>query len=256
MGPWGLLAQGIANTISAGVVYAAGSKLQQAQEKYANTMKSLAKEYSGTNANNQLTSAGQQQANISANREMEAAKQQAPSMGSTAMAQSNANADNITKAGSEGYTEGYTEGAKNKNTLMQGEYANKAAKAEANLEQANTNYQAAMNGASSLQNMGKSLNTISDERVKEYNNHSDLPKADSDDALRQIESISYQYKPETGLDQDEHVGVTAQSVEGTAFDDMVNELPNGMKALDKQKMLEAVMAGIASLRKELDELEK
>lgn len=95
----------------------------------------------------------------------------------------------------------------------------------------------------------------SDERIKEYDNHSDLPKADVDDALRRIESIEYKYKDDTGLDKEDHVGVTAQSVEHTAFDDMVSEGPEGYKQLDKQMMLEAVLAGIASLRKELDVLE-
>lgn len=99
-----------------------------------------------------------------------------------------------------------------------------------------------------------SIHTWSDENVKEYDNHNGLPKADAEDALRQIESISYKYKDGLGQDQDHHVGVTAQSLEGTAFDDVVSENENGIKQLDKQKLQESVMAGIAALQKEIDEL--
>ena len=93
----------------------------------------------------------------------------------------------------------------------------------------------------------------SDENAKEYNNHSGLPKADAEDALRQIESIEYKYKPETGLDQDKHVGVTAQSLQGTAFNDDVKK-DGKYLALDKQKLLESTLAGIAALQKEIDSL--
>ena len=107
-----------------------------------------------------------------------------------------------------------------------------------------------MQGAETLAN---THNTIkSDENVKEYNNHNNLPKADAEDALRQIESIEYQYKDGLGPQDGKHVGITAQSAEGTAFDDMVQE-NNGIKELDRNKLLESVMAGIAALQKELDE---
>lgn len=88
----------------------------------------------------------------------------------------------------------------------------------------------------------------SDERCKDA-----LPEADVEDALRKVDSIEYKYK-EPLDDGEEHVGVTAQSLEDGAFDDVVSEDENGIKQLDKQMLLEAVMAGIASLQKEIDEL--
>lgn len=98
----------------------------------------------------------------------------------------------------------------------------------------------------------------SDENCKESitNSHGDkIPTADVEDALRQIQSIEYKYKPETGLDQDKHVGISAQSIEGTALDNgMVNSEPGKFKTLDKQMLLESVMAGIAAMQKEIDDL--
>lgn len=110
-----------------------------------------------------------------------------------------------------------------------------------------------------MNNMANSASSMfSDENCKESitNESGDkIPKADVEDALRQIQSIEYQYKPETGLDQDKHVGISAQSVEGTALDNgMVNSEPGKFKTLDKQKLLESVMAGIAAMQKEIDEL--
>lgn len=96
---------------------------------------------------------------------------------------------------------------------------------------------------------------ISDKRAKEpYHNDKGLPEADADDALRQIESIEYKYKEDTGLDQDKHVGITAQSLIGTPWEGILDHKGEYL-ALDKQKLLEAVMAGIASLQKQLDERE-
>lgn len=111
-------------------------------------------------------------------------------------------------------------------------------------------------GMSNMANIASSM--LSDENCKESitNESGDkIPKADVEDALRQIESIEYQYKPETGLDQDKHVGISAQSIEGTALDNgMVNSEPGKFKTLDKQKLLESVMAGIAAMQKEIDDL--
>lgn len=111
-------------------------------------------------------------------------------------------------------------------------------------------------GMSNMANIASSM--FSDENCKESitNESGDkIPKADVEDALRQIESIEYQYKPETGLDQDKHVGISAQSIEGTALDNgMVNSEPGKFKTLDKQKLLESVMAGIAAMQKEIDDL--
>ena len=99
---------------------------------------------------------------------------------------------------------------------------------------------------------------LSDENCKESITNSSgdkIPTADVEDALRQIESIEYQYKPETGLDQDKHVGISAQSIEGTALDNGTVHNDGPYKTLDKQKLLESVMAGIAAMQKEIDSLE-
>lgn len=100
----------------------------------------------------------------------------------------------------------------------------------------------------------------SDERVKESittESGDKLPIASVEDALRQIASIVYKYKPETGLDDDKHVGISAQSIENTALDNgTVKTTDDGIKMLDKQKLQESIMAGIAALQKEIDGLKK
>ena len=98
---------------------------------------------------------------------------------------------------------------------------------------------------------------LSDENCKESITNSSgdkIPTADVEDALRQIESIEYQYKPETGLDQDKHVGISAQSIEGTSLDNGTVHNDGPYKTLDKQKLLESVMAGIAAMQKEIDSI--
>lgn len=116
----------------------------------------------------------------------------------------------------------------------------------------------ALGGSGGLSALSGAGALLSDENCKESITNSSgdkIPTADVEDALRQIESIEYQYKPETGLDQDKHVGISAQSIEGTALDNgMVNSEPGKFKTLDKQKLLESVMAGIAAMQKEIDDL--
>lgn len=237
-------------------------KNANAYRSYAKDIRKAAEDYSGQNAYNAMQNAGMQEANIVNQRNLNAQASRAPSN----MTNKAANAANLQG----NYSQGYNLGAQNQKTALDAAYNAKTAKAQQALNQANIDYkagtaatQAAMNAAGGLASLygqvkgGQSPNsqTTSDERVKEYDNHSGLPKADVDDALRRIESINYKYKDGTGLDDKEHTGVTAQSVENTAFDGMVSENENGVKQLDKQMMLEAVLAGIASLRKELDELE-
>ena len=112
-------------------------------------------------------------------------------------------------------------------------------------------------GAGAAGAAGGATALLSDENCKESITNSSgdkIPTADVEDALRQIESIEYQYKPETGLDQDKHVGISAQSIEGTALDDGTVHNDGPYKTLDKQKLLESVMAGIAAMQKEIDEI--
>lgn len=254
------LAQGIANTISSGVTYYAGKKLQEAQKKYNDTLTQLNAEYSGENANNRITNAAQEQANITSNREMDAAKQQTAGSGN-AMANANKAEQNVANAGAKGYTSGYSEGAQNENTLMQGEYAGKKAEADAKLEQAQTNYKAGMAAASGLQKLGQAASSaFSDERGKEspINNDSGLPESDIEDSLRQLETVSYKYKDPNieGCDDETHdSGFIAQSAEKTPlYKDAVQTGDDGYKRVDEWRLLEAVTAGISQLQREIDEL--
>ena len=260
MGAFGAVVGAIGGAAAGGITsYVLTKKNAKAYEGYAKDIRKAAEDYSGQNAYNAMQNAGMQEANIVNQRNLANQAAQAPSN----MTNKAANAANLQG----NYSQGYNLGAQNQKTALDAAYNAKTAKAQQALNQANIDYkagtaatQAAMNAAGGLASLygqvkGMGSATPSDERVKEYDNHSGLPKADVDDALRRIESINYKYKDGTGLDNEEHTGVTAQSVEKTAFDGMVSENENGVKQLDKQMMLEAVLAGIASLRKELDELE-
>lgn len=260
MGPWGFLAQGIANTISSGVTYYAGKKLQEAQKKYNDTLTQLNAEYSGENANNRITNAAQEQANITSNREMDAAKQQTAGSGN-AMANANKAEQNVANAGAQGYASGYSEGAQNENTLMQGEYAGKKAEADAKLEQAQTDYKAGMAAASGAQKFGQAASAaFSDERGKEspYENHdTDLPHADLTDAVAQLNSVKYKYKDPSvpGCDDEYHVGTTAQSLKKCPeFKDCVIKGEDGYLRVDETKLMERIPQVIEDLQNRINKL--
>ena len=256
----GAIAGGIAGGISARKNAMAQA---DAYREYANTIRDAANKYSGQNAYNIMQNAANQEGNIANQRNLSAAAALEPGNNSAMMA------NNSDLSYANRFNEGYNLGQSNASNRLNSLYDSETAKAQQALKQAGIDTQArtavmqgAMNTAGGLANLynnfkpASSNNEItSDERVKEYDNHSGLPKADVDDALRRIESVNYKYKPEEGLDDEEHTGVTAQSLEGTAFDNIVSENDEGTKQLDKQMLLEATFAGIASLRKELDELE-
>lgn len=240
----GALAGGIANGLMSSSLTKQNAK---AYKQAAKDIREAGQRYSGQSAYDSMQNAGNMEGNI-VNR-MQGANQLRGNA-NTAMA----NASDIQN----NFNSGYNLGSSNEATTNNALYNAETAKAQQAMNQANINYkagtavqQAALNTAGGLADLYK---TTSDERCKEYNNKEGLPKASAEDALRQIESISFKYKPETGLDQDEHVGVTAQSLEGTAFDDVVSENKDGIKQLDKQKLQESVMAGIAALQKEVDDL--
>ena len=240
----GALAGGIANGLMSSSLTKQNAK---AYKQAAKDIREAGQRYSGQSAYDSMQNAGNIEGNI-VNR-MQGANQLRGNA-NTAMA----NASDIQN----NFNSGYNLGSSNEATTNNALYNAETAKAQQAMNQANINYkagsavqQAALNTAGGLADLYK---TTSDERCKEYNNKEGLPKASAEDALRQIESISFKYKPETGLDQDEHVGVTAQSLEGTAFDDVVSENKDGIKQLDKQKLQESVMAGIAALQKEVDDL--
>lgn len=213
--------------------------------------------YSGQNANESMINSGKEQGRIQNAGTMNAAASQAQ-RGNSQMANALKGASNV--AANNTYSSGYNTGSQNRSTLNNAEFNRDTALAQQMMNQADINYkrdtamnQLGLNTAAGAANTYK--NVVSDEDAKEYNNKAGLPKADVDDALRKVESIQYQYKPEMGLDDEEHVGVSAQSVQQSPFSDMVKKQDNGYLSLDKQMMLEAVFAGIASLRKELDDLE-
>lgn len=245
---WQLIVGAIAGGVAGGVnAYLTSKDLRHAYSNYADAIKSAAKKYSGANAENQILEAGDQEGRFEASA---FANNNKSLRGNQALS----NLANGQEA-LDFYDSGNQLGRSLKTDELNSKYNADTAAAKLAFEQAqkasgmrNQMAQEGMNTAGGLVDLYKNIQ--SDERIKDK-----LPEASVEDALRQIDSIEYKYKPETGLDQDKHVGVTAQSLEGTAFDDVVSENNKGIKQLDKQKLLESVMAGIAALQKEIDELE-
>lgn len=259
-------------------------KLANAYKSNANKIREAAEQYSGHNADVSMTNAGniqgQRNAKIAldsnANNVMTANNSMANAM--NAMNNNSVTQNAMTQGQSMGRSmQGATNAAKYNVATMDAKNALNLAKKDYDV--ANQMVQGGLNSAAQLASTSKeafggadnegysdltyqkgatlSDRIRSDERSKEgYHNKQGIPEADVEDALRQIESIEYQYKPETGLDSDKHVGVTAQSLEGTAFDDAVNKDSGTYLTLDKQKLLESTLAGIAALQKEIDALKE
>lgn len=259
MGVYAAIISSIAGGIGAGVgTYLNNMKLADAYEDYADDIRKAGQKYSGQNADNAMREAGNQEARRLNNLNMGTASS-APNTSNLSMQNALRRMSNVKSADST--MQGQNLGRSNKATELRGKYNAETAKAQQALNQAGIDYQvnnqAMQAGMQGLQNLAQTGNQIwSDENVKESITNDcgdEIPTADAEDALRQIESIEFKYKDGTGLDQDKHVGISAQSAEGTAFGDMVSENEQGIKQLDKQKLLESVMAGIAALQKELDE---
>lgn len=257
-GLYGAVIGAIAGGVASGVgSYLNNQKLASAYKDYAKDIRNAANQYSGHNADVAMREAGSQKARQLNNLNMGTASSR-PMTSNNSMQNALRGMNNVKMADST--VEGQNLGRSNKATELQGKYNAATAKAQQALNQAGINYQVnnqlMQTGMNAAGGLAQTYNQIkSDENVKESitNDCGDkIPTADAEDALRQIESIEYKYKDGTGLDQDKHVGVTAQSMENTAFGDTVSEDANGVKQLDKQKLLESVMAGIAALQKELD----
>lgn len=259
-------------------------KLAKAYKQYANDIRDAADKYSGKKADDAMTMAGEIQGRQSTQRAMDRAMNKA---NSSNLSMQNALANDNSAAAVGAMQEGQSLGRNLKANDLNAAYNAATIDAQNELNKGKKDYQLgqAATGfvtglAGNLASLGGNTigglklgaggageaygtdaanavgaaNLTSDENAKEgYHNHNGLPRADAEDALRQIESISYKYKPETGLDQDKHVGVVAQSVQGTAFDDAVKK-DGKYLALDKQKLLESTLAGCAALQKEIDEL--
>lgn len=271
----GALAGGLANGL---ITNYQTKKLANAYKEAAHDIREAGNKYSGQAANAAMTQEGTRQG-----QQMQKLAQSQGVAGTTGL--STADATNVTQnqPGLSAYMQGQNLGRSNKATELNSKYNAATAKAQNMLSKANTDFQVgqaatqlgmnAIGGvAGAWNNIGGSagMNALtqsaadkfanifpSDENCKKSitNDSGDkIPTADAADALRQIDSIEYQYKPEMGLDQDKHVGISAQSIEGTALDNGTVHNDGPYKTLDKQKLLESVMAGIAALQKEIDGL--
>jgi len=266
---------GIANGLAQGLVTNYQTKkLANAYKNAAKQVRGAAQKYSGKEADTAMSQEGAIQG-----QQMQKLAQSQGATGTTGLSTADATAATNNNSGLSAYMQGQNLGRSNKATELNSKYnaatvdaqnlLNKA-KTDFNVGQATSNMvfntlgglgqaggNIGMNGATQALGNG-AASMFSDENCKESitNDSGDkIPTADAQDALRQIQSIEYQYKPETGLDQDKHVGISAQSIEGTALDNgMVNSEPGKFKTLDKQKLLESVMAGIAAMQKEIDDL--
>lgn len=266
----GALAGGISNGL---ITNYQTKKLANAYKEAAQDIRVAGQKYRGQAANAAMTQEGARQA-----QQMQKLAQSQGVAGTTGL--STADATNMTQnqPGLSAYIQGQSLGRGNKATELNSKYNAATTKAQNMLSKANTDFKAGqaatqlgMNALSGVANAGNNIggsagmnaltqsagNMFSDENCKESITNSSgdkIPTADVEDALRQIESIEYQYKPETGLDQDKHVGISAQSIEGTPLDNGVVHNDGPYKTLDKQKLLESVMAGIAAMQKEIDEI--
>lgn len=266
---------GIADGLAQGLVTNYQTKkLANAYKDAAKQVRSAAQKYSGKEADTAMSQEGAIQG-----QQMQKLAQSQGAAGTTGLSTADATAATNNNSGLSAYMQGQNLGRGNKATELNSKYnaatvdaqnmLNKA-KTDFNVGQATSNMvfntlgglgqaggNIGMNGATQALGNG-AASMFSDENCKESitNDSGDkIPTADVEDALRQIQSIEYKYKPETGLDQDKHVGISAQSIEGTALDNgMVNSEPGKFKTLDKQKLLESVMAGIAAMQKEIDDL--
>lgn len=268
----GALAGGISNGL---ITNYQTKKLANAYKEAANDIRAAGQKYSGQAANAAMTQEGARQA-----QQMQKLAQSQGVAGTTGL--STADAVNMTQnqPGLSAYMQGQNLGRSNKATELNSKYNAATTKAQNMLSKANTDFKAGqaatqlgMNALSGIANAGNNIggsagmNALtqsagnlftSDENCKESITNSSgdkIPTANVEDALRQIDSIEYKYKPETGLDQDKHVGISAQSIEGTALDNGTVHNDGPYKTLDKQKLLESVMAGISALQKEIDGLE-
>lgn len=266
----GALAGGISNGL---ITNYQTKKLANAYKEAAQDIRAAGQKYSGQAADTAMTQEGARQA-----QQMQKLAQSQGVAGTTGL--STVDATNMTQnqPGLSAYMQGQNLGRSNKATELNSKYNAATTKAQNMLSKANTDFKAGqaatqlgMNALSGVANAGNNIggsagmnaltqsagSMFSDENCKESITNSSgdkIPTADVEDALRQIESIEYQYKPETGLDQDKHVGISAQSIEGTPLDNGVVHNDGPYKTLDKQKLLESVMAGIAAMQKEIDEI--
>ena len=237
----------------------------KASREYASKLEDAANKYSGDALLNKMYQGGRQE-NLQRNAELGSYQSQF--------------AGNRLQPTQVEATNGYNAGAAGAQQLANAEYNNEVGQAGRDLKQANINADVTQAGvATGLDTLGNAAKTmqetgaadaiknkvqdlknlysssyISDENCKDFEH------ADIQDTLRQLRSIIFKYTPEAqkelGVDDDVHVGITAQSAEDTPLDDGLVKEENGIKELDKQKLMETVTAGIAELQREIDEMKQ
>lgn len=77
-------------------------------------------------------------------------------------------------------------------------------------------------------------------------------KSDVDNFLDHLSAYAFEYKDKNENDDEQHVGITAQDVAETR-PDMVSTDDKGELQIDRQKLLETVAAGLAELKKEMEQ---
>lgn len=268
---------GIADAVGQGLVTKYQTdKLADAYADAANQVRMAANKYSGQAADSAMTQEGARQG-----QQIQKLAQSQGQAGTSGLSNVDAmtGMNNVQNNGLSGYMQGQNLGRSNKEQELNSKYNAATIAAQNMLSRANTDFNVGnqalklatnsiggllqgygnIGGSAGMNSLTQSAaNMFSDENCKESITNSSgdkIPVADAADALRQIESIEYQYKPEMGLDNDKHVGISAQSLEGTALDNgTVKSEPGKFKTLDKQKLLESTLAGIAALQKEIDSL--
>lgn len=279
---------GIADGLAQGLVTKYQTeKLANAYKEAANQVRAAAQKYSGQAADSAMTQEGARQG-----QQIQKLAQSQGQKGTSGLSNVDAmtGMNNVQNNGLSGYMQGQNLGRSNKAQELNSKYNAATIAAQNMLSRANTDFNVGnqalklatnsiggllqgygnIGGSAGLATVTQPVSTgmnsltqsaanmFSDENCKESITNSSgdkIPVADAADALRQIESIEYQYKPEMGLDNDKHVGISAQSLEGTALDNgTVKSEPGKFKTLDKQKLLESTLAGIAALQKEIDSL--
>jgi hypothetical protein len=80
----------------------------------------------------------------------------------------------------------------------------------------------------------------------------------TDQLVESLEPERFQYRPGTGQPGDVRIGVMAQDVEhgGPMGREMVGRMPNGMRGLDKDRAISALLASVGRLGQRLESLER
>lgn len=254
---FGAIIGSLAGAIAGGMgSYLTSVQHANAYKQAANDIERATNKYSGENANASMYNAGLNQAS----RENAASMRNAATTNAgsnNAMAEMNNRINNIMPS-----TNGYNTGANNRAKLNAAnfnkdtQYAQNAMK-QADIQNA-VNGQMLQGAASGTQSLINTYKDISDKDMKEgINNDSGLPQANIQDVLRQLETIIYKYKDPNypGCDNEEHCGFTAQSLEKAGNpNNAVSENEDGIKQVDRWRLMETITAGLAELQREIDNM--